>query len=85
MTDLRKELEINCRQEEQRIITFIQKTIAGLHRKGAIIGLSGGLDSSVCAHLLAKALGKKKILALLLPERDSSPVHHQHAHMVADK
>jgi NAD+ synthase len=83
MNDLKKALEINCRQEEQRIIAFIRKSIGRLHKKGAVIGLSGGLDSSVCAHLLAKALGKRKLLALLLPERDSSPVHHRHAHMVA--
>jgi NAD+ synthase len=84
MNDLRKELSVNCRQEEQRIIDFVKKAIASLHKKGAIIGLSGGLDSSVCACLLVKALGRKKVLALLLPERDSSPVHHQHAHLVAD-
>jgi hypothetical protein len=83
MNDLKKALEINCRQEEQRIIAFIRKSIGRLHKKGAVIGLSGGLDSSVCAHLLAKALGKRKLLALLLPERDSSPVHYRHAHMVA--
>ena len=84
MNDLRKELSINCRQEEQRIVDFTRQAVARLHKKGAIIGLSGGLDSSLCAYLLEKALGRKKILALLLPERDSSPVHHQHARMVAD-
>ena len=84
MNDLRKELIINCRHEEQRIIDFIPKAVARLHKKGAVIGLSGGLDSSLCAYLLERALGKRKILALLLPERDSSPVHHRHARMVAD-
>jgi NAD+ synthase len=83
--DLGKELVIDCRHEERRIIDFAQQAIARLHKKGAVIGLSGGLDSSLCAWLLAKALGRKKILALLLPERDSSPVHHRHARMVADR
>lgn len=80
---LKKELEIDCQKEEARIIEFIRKTIRSLHRNGAVIGLSGGLDSSVCAYLLEKALGKGKVLALLLPERDSAPIHHEHAHLVA--
>jgi NAD+ synthase len=84
MNDISKELTIDCRHEEQRIIDFARQAIARLHKKGAVIGLSGGLDSSLCAWLLEKALGRKKILALLLPERDSSPVHHRHARMVAD-
>ena len=84
MNHLEKALEINCQQEEQRIITFIQKTIKERHKEGAVIGLSSRLDSSVCAYLLVKTLGKKKVLSLLLPERDSSPVCHQHVHMVAD-
>jgi len=84
MNDLGKELSINCLDEERRIIDFARQAIARLHKKGAVIGLSGGLDSSLCAYLLEKALGRKKILALLLPERDSSPVHRRHARMVAD-
>lgn len=52
-------------------------------RDGVVLGLSGGLDSSVCAYLLTKALGRNKILALILPERDSSPVNMDHARLVA--
>jgi NH3-dependent NAD+ synthetase len=66
MNDLRDELIINCRHEEQRIIDFARQAIARLHKKGAVIGLSGGLASSLCAYLLETALGRKKILALLL-------------------
>jgi len=84
MNDRQKDLVIDCRREEQRIVDFVRQAIARLHKKGAVIGLSGGLDSSVCAHLLVKALGKRRILALLLPERDSSPVNLRHARMVAD-
>lgn len=82
--ELKTELEIVCQKEESRIIEFIQTTIKKIHKDGAVIGLSGGLDSSVCAYLLTKALGKGKVLAVLLPERDSSSINHQHAHLVAD-
>src|SRR4030067_3486680 len=43
-----------------------------LHRKGAVIAVSGGIDSSVCAALSLKAFGKDHVYALLLPEKDSS-------------
>lgn len=41
-------------------------------RKGAVVAVSGGIDSSVCAALCASALGKDKVFGLLLPEKDSS-------------
>ena len=82
INELKQALEIDCQNEETRIIEFIQKTIKELHKEGAVIGLSGGLDSSMCAYLLTKALGKDKVLAVLLPERDSSAVNHEHAHLV---
>ena len=43
-----------------------------LRRRGLVLGLSGGIDSSVCAALCARALGRERVLALLLPERDAS-------------
>ncbi len=43
-----------------------------LHRRGLVIAISGGIDSSVSAALSVKALGPKKVFGLLLPERDSS-------------
>lgn len=44
-----------------------------LHRRGVVLGVSGGIDSSVCAALAARALGPDRVFALLMPERDSSP------------
>ena len=41
-------------------------------RKGAIIGISGGIDSSVTLALTVKAIGADKVIGVLLPERDSS-------------
>jgi NAD+ synthase len=42
-------------------------------RNGAVVGISGGIDSSVCMALAAKAFGPDKVLGIMLPERDSSP------------
>jgi len=44
-----------------------------LSRKGVVVAVSGGIDSSVCAALAVEAFGKDKVFVLLLPERDSSP------------
>jgi len=42
-------------------------------RHGAVVGISGGIDSSVCLALAAKAFGPDKVLGIMLPEKDSSP------------
>lgn len=42
-------------------------------RRGLVLGLSGGVDSSVCGALAVRALGKERVFALIMPERDSSP------------
>ena len=44
-----------------------------LKKSGAIVGISGGIDSSVCAALCAKALGPDRIVGIMMPEKDSSP------------
>ena len=43
-----------------------------LNRRGLVIAISGGIDSSVCAALAVRTLGARKVFGLLLPERDSS-------------
>ena len=43
-----------------------------MRRRGAVVALSGGIDSSLVAALCARALGRDRVLGLLLPERDSS-------------
>ena len=56
-----------------------------LRRRGVVVGLSGGVDSSVVAALAARALGPSKVLALLMPERDSSPDSLRLGRLVADR
>jgi NAD+ synthase len=43
-----------------------------LKRRGMVVGLSGGIDSSVVAALATRALGKERVLGVFMPERDSS-------------
>jgi NAD+ synthase len=49
-----------------------QDVFQSLKRIGAVVGTSGGIDSSVCLALSAKAFGPDKVLGIMLPEKDSS-------------
>jgi len=56
-----------------------------LQRKGGAIGISGGIDSSVCMALAAKAFGSENVFAIMLPEKDSSSDSEDLAKILADK
>ena len=66
-------LAIDPEAETRRITAFIAHAVEGLGKEGAVLGLSGGLDSAVVAYLCARALSPRKVRALILPERDSDP------------
>jgi len=55
-----------------------------LNRKGVVVALSGGIDSSVVAALCVKALGSAQVLGLMLPEADSSPDSLSFANLLAE-
>jgi NAD+ synthase len=59
-------------EEKERIVEFIRAQIAAHEFGGAVVGISGGIDSAVVGTLLTEALGKHNVFGLLLPERDSS-------------
>jgi NAD+ synthase len=56
-----------------------------LNRLGGVIGISGGIDSSVSMALAAKALGPENLLTIMLPEHDSSDDSALFAQKLADK
>lgn len=51
----------------------MRREVRGFRRKGGVLGLSGGIDSSVVAALAARAFGPDNVLGVLMPEADSSP------------
>ena len=57
----------------KEIIKTLRDKVNLLNRDGVILGLSGGLDSTVCAYIAVEALGKDKVFALFMPDRDSNP------------
>lgn len=73
METLHKKLEINLEQETTKIADRVREILTRhLHRRGLVVAVSGGIDSSVSAALCVRAIGAKKVFALLLPETDSS-------------
>ena len=79
----------NClRLSPQRVCTEIQNHIKDratqLHRHGAAVGLSGGLDSSVVATLSSLALGPANVLCLFMPEKHTSKESLKHARLLAN-
>jgi NAD+ synthase len=67
-------LDLDCSAEIERISHWLTAEVGqALRRRGVVVGLSGGVDSSVCVALAARALGPGRVLALLLPERESAP------------
>ena len=66
-------LDIDLEAEADRIAAWLRESTARrLHRRGLVVAISGGIDSSCCAALAVRALGPERVVGLILPERDSS-------------
>ena len=52
---------------EQVIEKFLAEKLRKVGAKGFVLGVSGGIDSAVCLKLCVRAVGKDKVLALLMP------------------
>jgi NAD+ synthase len=78
-------LAIDPEDVSERIAASLRDVVTRtLHRKGVVLGLSGGIDSSVAAALCVRALGRGRVLGLLMPEADSSPDTARLGRLVAD-
>lgn len=79
-------LQLDAEAEADRIGRAVRAAVQNeLKRKGVVLGLSGGVDSSVVAALCVRALGKERVFALLMPERDSSGDSTRLGQLVADR
>jgi len=68
------DIKIDAAAETKRIVDQMRQIVGGkLHKRGGVVGISGGIDSSVCLALGVEAFGPEKVLGIAMPEHDSNP------------
>ena len=78
-------LDIDCPKVSVALEESIREIVFHrLRKKGAVVGLSGGIDSSVTAAICARALGKDRVFGVMMPENDSSGDSLNLARLLAD-
>ncbi len=78
-------LNIDPEVETDRIVAALRKHVRqGMRRYGGVLGISGGVNSSVVLALCVRAFGANRVAALLLPEQDSDPDSENLARLVAE-
>jgi NAD+ synthase len=75
MEEMENKIKINPMIETKRIVNFIKHYLKKLNREKIVIGLSGGLDSSVVLELCLRAIENKRIIALIMPDKDTNKKH----------
>lgn len=79
-------LKLDEAAEVTKIAERVRELLRGhLHRRGLVVAISGGVDSSVCAALAVRAVGRERVFGLLLPERDSTSESSIRGHMVVEQ
>jgi NAD+ synthase len=77
-------LRLDEAAEVERIAVHLREALGRvLHKRGLVVAMSSGIDSSVSAALAVRALGPDRVFGLLLPERDSSPESARNAELLA--
>jgi NAD+ synthase len=75
---------IDCKTETEKIEAFIRAKMLELRRDGVLVAISGGLDSSSVVGLCVRAVGKKKVTGLNLPEKNGNPDALKFSKMMTD-
>ncbi len=77
-------IRIDYEYAARRITDFIRTYVNDSGTTGAVIGLSGGVDSSVTAYLLVKALGRDNVVGVILPYKTTPPEDVRDAKYIAE-
>ena len=82
--DTAAKLLLDTRETRDVLVAFLRCELARAGFDKAVLGLSGGIDSSLSCFLASEALGAENVLALLMPYRTSSPDSAKHARQVIE-
>jgi NAD+ synthase len=83
--DLLESLKINTDLARRVLVGFLRDEVTKFGFRRAVVGLSGGVDSSLACFLTVEALGAENVLALRLPYRTSPPDSLENAQMIVDQ
>jgi NAD+ synthase len=78
-------LDLDLAKTADAIERAIRRQVTELRRRGVVVGLSGGIDSSVVTVLSARAVGPERVQVLLMPERASSPESERLGRLLTSK
>lgn len=84
-TAISPHLVLDPAEATDRIVTAIRAHLGTLKRRGLVVAMSSGVDSSVCAALAVRAIGPKHVFGLFLPEAESDPQSYTIARALADQ
>ena len=84
MTFSRQSIRIDPAAEAERIIAELRRLVRQvMRRSGGVVGISGGVDSAVVLALMVRAFGADRVVAVMMPEKDSEPVSLELARALA--
>ena len=77
-------LDIDAQAEIERVVAALRAQLRAMKKRGLVLGLSGGIDSSVSLALAVKAVGASNVFGIFMPENDSDPESLRLGRLVAE-
>jgi NAD+ synthase len=78
------ELAIDCALTTRILTLFLRDEITKFGFTRGVVGMSGGIDSTLSAYLAVEALGAENVTGVMMPYRASSPASLEHAQLAAN-
>ncbi len=86
MSFSKSDINLDVQKETDKIVNQLKDDVFHkLKKRGAVVGISGGIDSSVVLALCAETFGPNKVLGVMMPEQDSNPDSRELATTLANK
>lgn len=76
-------MRTNYEEITNKLVEFIKNKVNEANANGVVVGLSGGIDSSLVAKLCVKAIGNDKVFGIIMPEKNSNPKDKEHGELIA--